>query len=139
MSGIEFNAFEDDDWIVQLVDFVRDWHGKTQKPMFGACFGHQIIARAMGSRVGRSDKGWEVSVCEIELSKAGEELFGKNNLVCLSISAFSFFVRDLLKRDDDSLYNKCTATSSTTYLPALSIWVVVRCARSKDCISQAGC
>jgi GMP synthase-like glutamine amidotransferase len=93
MSGIGLNAFEDDDWIVQLVEFVRDWHGKTQKPMFGACFGHQIIARAMGSRVGRNHKGWEVSVCEIALSKAGEELFEKKNLVCLSTSVFSFFVR----------------------------------------------
>lgn len=49
--------------------------------MFGACFGHQVIARAVGGRVGRSEKGWEVSVSEITLSPAGEGLFKKKTLV----------------------------------------------------------
>jgi GMP synthase-like glutamine amidotransferase len=49
--------------------------------MFGACFGHQIIARAMGSRVARSEKGWEVSVSEIALSQPGQDLFQKETLV----------------------------------------------------------
>jgi len=39
------------------------------------CFGHQIVARAMGVKVGRSSVGWEASVTELPLSAKGKEVF----------------------------------------------------------------
>lgn len=42
---------------------------------------HQIIARAMGAKVGRSDKGWEVSVSPVDLTRRGQEIFGRASLV----------------------------------------------------------
>jgi len=48
-----------------------------------ACFGHQIVGRALGARVGRSEKGWETSVTAIDLTKRGQEIFGKTTLVSL--------------------------------------------------------
>ena len=49
--------------------------------MVGVCFGHQILARALGAEVGRNDAGWEISVEELALTEAGKGLFGKDTLV----------------------------------------------------------
>jgi GMP synthase-like glutamine amidotransferase len=51
----------------------------------GICFGHQIVGRAMGAKVDRSDKGWEPVVQHINLVQRGPEIFGKTALVNLSI------------------------------------------------------
>ena len=49
--------------------------------LIGVCFGHQIIGRALDQKVGRSDRGWEVSVTPMELTAKGKELFGVQELV----------------------------------------------------------
>ena len=49
--------------------------------IIGVCFGHQIIGRAMGVKVAPSNRGWEVSVCKMELSEKGKDLFKKQDLV----------------------------------------------------------
>ena len=49
------------------------------------CYGHQIVGRALGAKVARSEGGaWEVSVCQVNLTEKGKELFGgKDAIVCL--------------------------------------------------------
>jgi len=49
--------------------------------IIGVCFGHQILGRALGVKVGRSPGGWEVSVLPVELSPKGKELFKQDSLV----------------------------------------------------------
>ena len=51
------------------------------------CYGHQIVGRALGAKVARSEGGaWEVSVCQVNLTEKGTELFGgKNTIVGLKI------------------------------------------------------
>jgi GMP synthase-like glutamine amidotransferase len=49
--------------------------------LIGVCFGHQIIGRTMGVKVDRSDKGWETSVVAVDLTKRGQEIFGRSSLV----------------------------------------------------------
>lgn len=78
---LEHNAFEDHPWILRLVDYVRSLYQDTQKPIVGICFGHQIIARALGTPVQRSTIGWEVSVDQINLTDDGRKLFGVDKLV----------------------------------------------------------
>ena len=36
--------------------------------MVGICFGHQIIAKALGGVVSKSDKGWGVGIHTYELN-----------------------------------------------------------------------
>ncbi len=86
ITGSRHNAFADDSWIVRLTDYVRaavttPVDGGRYVRVVGVCFGHQILARALGSVVERSPGGWEVSVTDVELSAAGEQLFGFKSLV----------------------------------------------------------
>lgn len=81
ISGSRYNAFEDEPWILKLLDFVKTMLDQKGLPLLGVCFGHQIIARAKGAKVGRSDKGWEVSVTPVELTERGQDIFGRKLLV----------------------------------------------------------
>ncbi|KAL3427264.1 GMP synthase [Phlyctema vagabunda] len=80
ISGSRFNSFDDDPWILKLVDFVKQVLAQDRVRIVGICFGHQIVGRALGAKVARSDKGWEISVTAIDLTKRGQEIFGKTSL-----------------------------------------------------------
>lgn len=82
VTGSKYNAFDDDEWIITLVEFVRKALLHERVRVIGVCFGHQIVARALGALVARSDQGWEVSVTETRLTEKGRELFeGRESLV----------------------------------------------------------
>lgn len=104
ITGSRHNAFEDDAWIIKLVEFVKGILDQRRVRIIGVCFGHQIVGRAMGAKVDRSDKGWEVSVTAIDLTKRGQELFGRPSLVC-AITA----VHDA-KLTNCRRFFKCTGT-----------------------------
>jgi len=64
-----------------LVEFTKGVLEQRRVRMIGVCFGHQIIGRAYGMKVGRSEEGWEISVTALDLTKRGQEIFGKTALV----------------------------------------------------------
>lgn len=59
ITGSRFGAYEDHDWIPPLEDLIRHIHTRGQ-PMVGICFGHQIIAQALGGKVEKFDGGWAI-------------------------------------------------------------------------------
>lgn len=59
ITGSRHGAYEPHDWIAPLEDLIRAILA-ADKPLVGVCFGHQIIAQALGGRVEKSDKGWIV-------------------------------------------------------------------------------
>ncbi|KAK0763526.1 hypothetical protein N5P37_002903 [Trichoderma harzianum] len=80
LTGSKHNSFEDDPWILRLVEYIRTAHQTSKLPIIGICFGHQIISRALGGVVQRNPKGWEVSVDHIDLAPKGRELFNSASI-----------------------------------------------------------
>ena len=65
-TGSRFSAYDDVDWIHALKNFTRRIH-EAKKPFVGVCFGHQLVAEALGGRVARAETGWGVGVHNIEV------------------------------------------------------------------------
>jgi GMP synthase-like glutamine amidotransferase len=59
ITGSRHGAYEDHPWIPPLEAFIRDAYAAAV-PLVGICFGHQIIAKAMGGRVEKYPGGWSV-------------------------------------------------------------------------------
>ncbi|MGJ4939551.1 type 1 glutamine amidotransferase [Bradyrhizobium sp. HKCCYLS1011] len=59
ITGSPAGVYDELDWIAPLEDFVRAAYANST-PMVGVCFGHQLIAQAMGGIVRKSDKGWGI-------------------------------------------------------------------------------
>jgi GMP synthase-like glutamine amidotransferase len=78
---VEHNSFDDDAWILKLVDFTEKLLKQDRIRIIGVCFGHQILGRALGAKVGRSDNGWEIAVLPVELTAKGKEVFQQDSLV----------------------------------------------------------
>lgn len=59
LTGSRHGAYEDLPFIAPLEDFVRAARA-ARVPVVGICFGHQIIAQALGGKVEKFDGGWNV-------------------------------------------------------------------------------
>jgi len=67
-TGSRYSVNDDDPWIRNLEEFVRTV-ADAGIPFVGICFGHQLIAKALGGSVVKSDRGWGVGVQEVEISE----------------------------------------------------------------------
>ena len=59
ITGSRFGVYEDHAWIPKLEAFVRQAVA-ARIPIVGICFGHQLLAQALGGKVINSDRGWGV-------------------------------------------------------------------------------
>lgn len=59
ITGAAAGVYDELEWIAPLEDFVRKAY-VNQTPMVGVCFGHQLIAQALGGTVRKSEKGWGI-------------------------------------------------------------------------------
>ena len=55
ITGSPAGVYDPLPWIEPLQDLIRAAEGSK---MVGVCFGHQVMAEALGGRVEKSDKGW---------------------------------------------------------------------------------
>jgi len=60
ITGSRFSVYDKDAWVVRLAAFVRELH-RARTPTVGICFGHQMIAHALGGETTRAT-GWGVGV-----------------------------------------------------------------------------
>lgn len=75
MTGSRLSVYQDLPWIHQLMRFVRCLH-LAKKKLVGICFGHQLIAQALGGKTEKSAKGWGVGRHTVSLTEAASE-FGE--------------------------------------------------------------
>ena len=68
ISGSAYGVYDDAPFIPRLIDLVQKIH-QAKKPLFGTCFGHQIIAHALGGRAQKWDNGWVLGTTEITLTE----------------------------------------------------------------------
>ena len=59
ITGSKHAAYEDHPWIPPLEDFIREAYGEGV-PIVGVCFGHQIMAQALGGTVEKFGGVWGV-------------------------------------------------------------------------------
>lgn len=66
VSGSASSAYEPLAWIPPVERFLRQMI-EVEAPLVAVCFGHQLLAQAMGGRVERSEAGWGVGVHRYDL------------------------------------------------------------------------
>ncbi len=71
ITGSRHGAYEDHPFIKPLEGFIRDAYAK-HIPIVGICFGHQIIAQAMGGKVEKFAGGWSVGATDYDFN--GEKI-----------------------------------------------------------------
>jgi GMP synthase-like glutamine amidotransferase len=67
-TGSKYSVYDEIDWITKLKSFVRDLYD-NQRKFVGVCFGHQLLAEALGGKVRKNEKGWCVGVHEFEVCR----------------------------------------------------------------------
>lgn len=66
ITGSRHGAYEDHAWIAPLEALIRAIHARGL-PLIGVCFGHQVIAQALGGKVEKFAGGWAVGRTDYEL------------------------------------------------------------------------
>lgn len=61
VTGSRFSAMDETPWMLRLEQFLRDAVANG-RPVFGICFGHQILAKALGGEVRKAEQGWQLGL-----------------------------------------------------------------------------
>lgn len=67
ITGSRHGAYEDKPFIKPLEAFIRDAYAE-KVPLVGICFGHQIIAQALGGKVEKFKGGWAIGPQEYDFN-----------------------------------------------------------------------
>jgi GMP synthase-like glutamine amidotransferase len=67
VTGSRHGVYDDLPWIEPLKQFLADCIA-ARVPVVGICFGHQILAEALGGRAAKSDRGWGLGVQDYVLA-----------------------------------------------------------------------
>lgn len=87
ITGSTSDAFGTEPWILHLQEWVREAAAKSV-PLTGICFGHQIIALALGGKVERFAGGWGAGIRESEVLDPAMFAFFPNHRIRLIYNHF---------------------------------------------------
>ncbi|MCI4664931.1 MAG: type 1 glutamine amidotransferase [Neomegalonema sp.] len=86
VTGSRHSVNDNFEWLRELEQLLLEC-ANCQRPLLGICFGHQIIAKALGGRIEASTQGWGLGALEYDASgnsgSALEDLPGSIRLLAL--------------------------------------------------------
>lgn len=68
ITGSRRSVYEPLPWIEGLTEWVRK-AADDGTPLVGVCFGHQLVAQALGGRTAKADRGWTIGVQSYDLDR----------------------------------------------------------------------
>ncbi|KAB1211994.1 hypothetical protein CJ030_MR5G004156 [Morella rubra] len=68
ISGSPSDAYGNDCWVLKLCFLLQTLHSMKKK-VLGICFGHQVLCRALGGKVGKAYTGWDVGLRKVYILK----------------------------------------------------------------------
>ncbi|XP_062078487.1 gamma-glutamyl peptidase 5-like [Humulus lupulus] len=68
VSGSPYDAYANEPWILKLCSLLQTLDSMAKK-VLGICFGHQVICRALGGKVGKANSGWDLGIRKVEITK----------------------------------------------------------------------
>jgi GMP synthase-like glutamine amidotransferase len=77
VTGSPAGVYDPYPWIAPLQDFIR---GAADAKMVGVCFGHQVMAEALGGHVIKSPKGWGAGLQRYDVVHAEPWLNGEREV-----------------------------------------------------------
>ncbi|XP_043694052.1 gamma-glutamyl peptidase 3-like [Telopea speciosissima] len=66
ISGSPYDAYGNEMWILKLC-FLLQTLDAMEKKVLGICFGHQVLCRALGGKVGKAHCGWDLGLRKIRI------------------------------------------------------------------------
>ncbi|KAK5050507.1 hypothetical protein LTR84_003788 [Exophiala bonariae] len=76
LSGGKGNSLSAEPWILRQINFVKDMVERyPRKKILGICFGHQVIAQALGGKARDIPSGPIAGLVKINLTEAGLKFF----------------------------------------------------------------
>lgn len=85
ITGSPFGVYESTPWMDPLREFIREAY-REERPMVGVCFGHQVIADALGGVVRKSEKGWGIGRHTYDILSARPWMSGAGAALSLAVS-----------------------------------------------------
>lgn len=65
-TGSKYGVYDEIDWIQELKRFVETLY-LEEKTFVGVCFGHQMLAEALGGKVEKAQTGWRIGAHTFEV------------------------------------------------------------------------
>ena len=85
IGGSPKSVYEKDSWLAQLSILVKELHRK-RKNILGLCFGHQMVAQALGGTVEKFAGGWEAGRHSISTTMQTDWMRSEKNEISLLYS-----------------------------------------------------
>ena len=84
VTGSPHGVYEDHSWIPTVTQLINNVY-EANLPIFGVCFGHQLIAQALGGYVEKSEKGWGLGLHTYQVNNKPDYMSNLSEEVTLNI------------------------------------------------------